>query len=333
MSRDAVETAQGTWTPPSAGERRALLRRARTVAVVGASSNPARREPLRAHLPALAQRRLRGLAGHPERRRVLGLETYPSLAELPGEPDIVDVFRRPDDLPEVAEEAVAAGAGAFWAQLGLHSDEAVRDRLRGGPRRRHEPLPEDRARALPRRPAPRGLRHGRDLVQAEPGLSEPRRVTLFDAGAPLVLESGAPLAPVEVAYETYGELAADGANAVVRLPRADGRCPRRRGARLVEHADRAGQARRHRPLLRDLPEPAGRLPAARPARARRTPPRGARTGSRSRCSRCATSSPSTARCCAGSASGACTRRSAARSAACRRCSGRSTPRQSSSGRS
>jgi predicted CoA-binding protein len=51
--------------------------------------------------------------------------TYPSLAELPGEPDIVDVFRRTDQLPQVAREAVAAGAKTLWMQLGLHSDEAV----------------------------------------------------------------------------------------------------------------------------------------------------------------------------------------------------------------
>jgi predicted CoA-binding protein len=54
------------------------------------------------------------------------VQAYPSLADLPGAPDIVDVFRRPDQLPSVAEEAVAAGAGAFWMQLGLHSDEAAR---------------------------------------------------------------------------------------------------------------------------------------------------------------------------------------------------------------
>jgi predicted CoA-binding protein len=53
------------------------------------------------------------------------VRAYPSLAELPGEPDIVDVFRRTDQLPAVAREAVAAGAKTFWMQLGLHSDEAV----------------------------------------------------------------------------------------------------------------------------------------------------------------------------------------------------------------
>ena len=50
---------------------------------------------------------------------------YPSLADLPVTPDVVDVFRRPEDLPEVAQEAIAVGAKVFWAQLGLWSDEAA----------------------------------------------------------------------------------------------------------------------------------------------------------------------------------------------------------------
>jgi predicted CoA-binding protein len=50
---------------------------------------------------------------------------YPSLADLPETPDLVDVFRRLDDLPTVADEAVAAGAGAVWFQLGLVHDEAA----------------------------------------------------------------------------------------------------------------------------------------------------------------------------------------------------------------
>ena len=47
------------------------------------------------------------------------------MKELPGAPDIVDVFRRADQLPGVAREAVEEGAGALWMQLGLHSDEAA----------------------------------------------------------------------------------------------------------------------------------------------------------------------------------------------------------------
>ena len=114
-----------TWTPPTAGERRRILRGARTVAVVGASANPAR--PANFVLTYL----LSSSADYevwpvtPNEEEILGVRCYPSLADLPGAPDIVDVFRRADQLPGVAREAVAAGAGTFWMQLGLHSDEAV----------------------------------------------------------------------------------------------------------------------------------------------------------------------------------------------------------------
>ncbi len=120
------------WTPPTAARRRAILRGARTVAVVGASANPAR--PANFVLTYL----LSSSADYevwpvtPNDTEILGLKTYPSLAELPGEPDIVDVFRRTDQLPQVAREAVAAGAKTLWMQLGLHSDEAVEIAHRAG---------------------------------------------------------------------------------------------------------------------------------------------------------------------------------------------------------
>jgi uncharacterized protein len=114
-----------SWEPPSAAERRRILRGARTVAVVGASSNPARASNfvLTYLLSSSADYEVWPIS--PREDEILGVRTYPSLAELPGEPDIVDVFRRVDALPSVAREAVAAGAKVFWMQLGLHSDEAV----------------------------------------------------------------------------------------------------------------------------------------------------------------------------------------------------------------
>jgi predicted CoA-binding protein len=114
-----------SWTPPTAGERLAILRRARTIAVVGASSNPARASNfvLTYLLSSSADYEVWPVT--PREDEILGVKAYPSLTELPGEPDIVDVFRRADQLPGVAREAVEAGAGAFWMQLGLHSDEAV----------------------------------------------------------------------------------------------------------------------------------------------------------------------------------------------------------------
>jgi hypothetical protein len=69
---------------------------------------------------------------NPRETEIYGRPVYPSLAALPAAPDLVDVFRRADDLPDVAHEAVAAQAKVFWAQLGLHSDEAVKIATEGG---------------------------------------------------------------------------------------------------------------------------------------------------------------------------------------------------------
>jgi hypothetical protein len=63
---------------------------------------------------------------------VLGLACYPSLAALPEVPDIVDVFRRHDAIPEVVDEAIAVGAKAVWLQLGLRHDEAARKAVDAG---------------------------------------------------------------------------------------------------------------------------------------------------------------------------------------------------------
>jgi predicted CoA-binding protein len=114
-----------SWEPPSAGKRREILRRARTIAVVGASANKARASNfvLTYLLSSSADYEVWPVT--PNEESILGVPAYPSLADLPGTPDIVDVFRRPDQLPGVAREAVEAGASAFWMQLGLHSDEAV----------------------------------------------------------------------------------------------------------------------------------------------------------------------------------------------------------------
>jgi predicted CoA-binding protein len=113
------------WTPPTAAQRRRILLRARRIAVVGASANPARASNfvLTYLLSSSADYEVWPVT--PNETEILGAKAYPSLADLPGPPDIVDVFRRTDQLPQVAREAVAAGARTLWMQLGLHSDEAV----------------------------------------------------------------------------------------------------------------------------------------------------------------------------------------------------------------
>jgi uncharacterized protein len=119
------------WVEPSAPRRLALLQNARTIAMVGASSKPARAS-------YFVSTYLLGATAYtvwfvnPNEREILGQPVYPSLDALPAAPDIVDVFRRPADLPEVAADAVARGAKVFWAQLGLWSDEAAAVAWEGG---------------------------------------------------------------------------------------------------------------------------------------------------------------------------------------------------------
>ncbi|GAB3681436.1 CoA-binding protein [Angustibacter aerolatus] len=119
-------TTTATWTPPSAADRLALIRRTRTVAMVGASANPSRASYFVATY-LLSSSDLEVWFVNPAATEILGRPVYPSLDALPGTPDLVDVFRKPSDLPQVLDEALAVGAKALWLQLGLR-DQAVADR-------------------------------------------------------------------------------------------------------------------------------------------------------------------------------------------------------------
>jgi uncharacterized protein len=101
----------------------AILRDTRSVAVVGVSPDPTRPSHGVARY-LLTATDYEVYLVNPHVDEVLGRPVHPSLAALPVRPDLVDVFRRPAELPGVAEEAVAAGARTLWLQLGLH-DEAV----------------------------------------------------------------------------------------------------------------------------------------------------------------------------------------------------------------
>jgi predicted CoA-binding protein len=115
-----------TWTGPSARERKAVLDRTRTVAVVGASDNPARASFFVATY-LLSTTPYEVWFVNPRVPEILGRPVYPSLADLPGRPDLVDVFRRPADLPGVLDETLAVGADTFWLQLGLWDDDVARE--------------------------------------------------------------------------------------------------------------------------------------------------------------------------------------------------------------
>jgi predicted CoA-binding protein len=120
-----------TWQGPSAPERLALLRRTRSIAIVGASNNPARASYF-VTTYLLSSTPYDVYLVNPRETEILGQPVYPSLDALPVVPDLVDVFRRHDDLPTVLDETLAVGAKALWLQLGSwHEDVAERGEAAG----------------------------------------------------------------------------------------------------------------------------------------------------------------------------------------------------------
>lgn len=114
-----------TWVGPSAKERLRLLQKAKTVAIVGASPNPARSSYFVAtYLQQSSDYEL--FFVNPNADEILGQKVYKSLADLPVVPDIVDVFRKASDIPAVIDEVVAIGAPTIWVQLGIWNEEAAR---------------------------------------------------------------------------------------------------------------------------------------------------------------------------------------------------------------
>ena len=125
MSAETTETPR-TWEGPSAPERLALLRRAKSIAIVGASDKPSRASYFVATY-LLSSSPYTVYFVNPVAKEILGRPVYASLADLPEVPDIVDVFRRHDDLPSVLQESIAVGAKALWLQLGSWHEEVARD--------------------------------------------------------------------------------------------------------------------------------------------------------------------------------------------------------------
>ena len=101
-----------------------ILRDAKTIAIVGASPDPAR--PSYGVMAYLLQAGYTVVPVNPLADEVLGRRCLASLAELEEPVDLVDVFRRPEHCGAVAGQAAAAGAGALWLQLGVFSEDARR---------------------------------------------------------------------------------------------------------------------------------------------------------------------------------------------------------------
>ncbi len=106
------------------------MREARTIAVVGLSRDPAK--TAHAVPKALQAFGYRIIPVTPHADELLGERAYASLAEVPVEIDVVEVFRPSEEAPEIARQAVAAGAEALWLQQGIVSNEARRIAEEGG---------------------------------------------------------------------------------------------------------------------------------------------------------------------------------------------------------
>ncbi|MET0447909.1 MAG: CoA-binding protein [Aeromicrobium sp.] len=116
--------SQRTWVGPSAKERLAILREAKSIAIVGASPNAARSSYfVGTYLQQSSDYRVYFV--NPNADTILGQKAYASLADLPEVPDIVDVFRKASDIPSVIDDVLAVGAKTVWVQLGIWNEEAA----------------------------------------------------------------------------------------------------------------------------------------------------------------------------------------------------------------
>jgi uncharacterized protein len=115
-----------TWENPPPSRRAQILHSTRTVAMVGASPNPARASNFVATY-LLASTDFDVYFVNPNATEVLGHPVYKTLDELPVVPDLVDVFRRRSDLPAVLDDVLTlGGVSTVWFQFGLFDEQVAR---------------------------------------------------------------------------------------------------------------------------------------------------------------------------------------------------------------
>ena len=120
MSDDACPLPEDSTEDVSTALRRML--RAKRIAVVGLSDDPSRASYGVAQYLIRAGKQV--IPINPNHESVMGLKCFPSLEEVAGPIELVDVFRRPQFCPDVVRAAIAAGAKGVWLQSGIRSPEA-----------------------------------------------------------------------------------------------------------------------------------------------------------------------------------------------------------------
>jgi uncharacterized protein len=125
---DAPVSDLGRYQDPLAIQR--VLHTARTIAIVGLSRNELRASHFVGYY--LKRHGYHVIPVNPREREILGEKCYASLLDIPETVDVVDVFRAPDALPEIAREAVAIHAGFLWCQFGVINEEGAAIAEEGG---------------------------------------------------------------------------------------------------------------------------------------------------------------------------------------------------------
>jgi len=111
-----------TWENPSNERLKEVLETAETIAVVGLSDNPER--PSFQIAKAMQENGYKIIPVNPVVDHVLGEKAYPALTDVDEKIDIINVFRRPEHLPEIAKEAEKTNCRIFWAQQGVINEDA-----------------------------------------------------------------------------------------------------------------------------------------------------------------------------------------------------------------
>jgi uncharacterized protein len=99
-----------------------ILKKYKTIAVVGLSSNPMR--PSNGVASYMQGAGYKIVPVNPNEREVLGAKSYACVEDVPEKIEIVDIFRRPGDVPPAVEGAIRAGAKVVWMQLGIENETA-----------------------------------------------------------------------------------------------------------------------------------------------------------------------------------------------------------------
>ncbi len=107
-----------------------ILKNSRTVAIVGLSANPER--PSNVVATYLKEKGYKIIPVNPGEKTILGETGYPDLSSIPEKVDVVDIFRKSEDVPPIVKEAIKIGAKAVWMQEGIKNEAAAAEAEKAG---------------------------------------------------------------------------------------------------------------------------------------------------------------------------------------------------------